>query len=95
MKVKYMTSSIYSHSIKKVEIERETEASVWIKGRRQVKSSGYHSFFNTFEEAKAHLLEEAQAKCNAAKKNYERQQKLVESIRNLKEVGKIASTKLN
>ncbi len=52
----------YSHSIKVVEVERETETSVWINGRRNSKRTQYDNFFDTWGEAFHYLLERAETK---------------------------------
>jgi hypothetical protein len=49
---KYRTNG---YEILSVEIERETENSVWISGRRHSKMSDYHCYFETWDDAHAHL----------------------------------------
>ena len=39
-----------------VEVEKETEKSVWIKGNRHAKESGYAHYFDTWEDAKGALM---------------------------------------
>jgi len=49
--------------IKKIEIERETDHFVFLKdGRREAKVANYVSYFNTFEEAKEHIINKAKGK---------------------------------
>ena len=59
MSKKYKTrwSSIYE-----VEIERETESSVWINGSRSAKVTSWERYFDSFAEAKAYLTEDKQRK---------------------------------
>lgn len=47
----YNAKSGYSMGIQEVEIDKETDQSVWIKGRRNAKRSSYDNFFPTYEEA--------------------------------------------
>ena len=56
--LKYMTNWI---RIEEVEIARETEQCVFhINGRRESKHSGWHNFFDTWEEARQWLLDKAE-----------------------------------
>ena len=45
--------------INRVEVQRYTDSSVWIKGNRQSRSDSYASFFVTFEEARAEAFRRA------------------------------------
>jgi hypothetical protein len=49
-------------TIVKVEVERETESCVWIKGRRNNKKSGWENFFDTWQEAHAFVIQNAEEK---------------------------------
>jgi hypothetical protein len=51
--MKYYKVKLYTWSpeISEVEIDRETEHSVFIKGRREAKETGYTAYFKTFNEA--------------------------------------------
>jgi hypothetical protein len=48
--------------ITEVEVERETDASVWIDGRRSKKESEYETYFDSFEQAKTALLDRQQSR---------------------------------
>lgn len=39
-----------------VEIDRETDSMVWVKGRGFYKLTGFESYFDTFEQAKNHAI---------------------------------------
>jgi hypothetical protein len=52
---KYQTGT-WGDLIRVVEVERETDTSVWINGCCIRKRTGYVSYFDTFLEAKQHLL---------------------------------------
>ena len=53
---KYRTVT-YSNKIEVCEVERETDKSVWIKGRRNDKITEFNRFHDSFEEAKQHLID--------------------------------------
>ena len=53
MATKYMAHYSWKPEIEKINVERETDSSVWIKGRqRQLKNTTYYGTFDTFAEAK-------------------------------------------
>lgn len=54
---KYVTRR---QTIEEVEVERETEFSVWIGGRSHWKSSGYECYHDSFDLAKAFIVMLAQ-----------------------------------
>jgi hypothetical protein len=58
MKIMYETHN-YGTPITPVEVERETENSIWIKGTKRAKKSNYSSFFDTIQQAKQYLLNKA------------------------------------
>lgn len=46
-----VTSLQWGPSIRAVQVERSTESSVWINGRRSSRSSSYSRYFPTWDEA--------------------------------------------
>lgn len=82
---KYRTSP-YGKLIETVEVERETEASVWINGQRNAKRTEYHSYFDTFAEAKQHLLDLAEKSVNSAQLRLERAKERYDKVEGLKEL---------
>lgn len=80
MIIKYMVKT-WLNSIERVEILRETEKSVFfprttfenkdIGERRESKSSGYGKYYDTWNEAHGHLLDNAKVKEGAAENNLE------------------------
>ena len=54
-------------SIEKVEIEKETEKSYWIDGRRMAKHTRYEKLFETYAEAKDFILNEQLLKIESVK----------------------------
>lgn len=59
MITKYRTDT-WKPEIVTIEAERETHSSLWIRGRRRNKSSSYDKFHDSWEEAKAYLLNKAE-----------------------------------
>lgn len=56
--IKYKTGSIYSSvEIESVEIERETESSIWIKGRMRSKRSRYEIYHASWQDAHDYLFQ--------------------------------------
>ena len=82
---KYRTSTL-GKLIEAVEVERETEASVWVNGQRNGKRTEYHSYFNTFKEAKQYLLDIAERSVNSARLNLERAKGHYGNVKGLKEL---------
>lgn len=70
--------------IESVEIERETDTNVWINGRRSSKSTNYHKFFNTWDEAKAALVAKAERDLSNAKRTVDRARSTLEAMKALK-----------
>ncbi len=60
-----------SDQIVEVVVERETEKSVWINGRKSSKRSNYENFFDTWEDAYAFLLGGARKKVISAERTLE------------------------
>jgi hypothetical protein len=54
-----------------VEVERETESSVWINGNRRAKITEWDTFHDTWDEAHAHLLKHAEQQAQSARRNLE------------------------
>ena len=61
---KYVVKT-FGKLIDKVECERETKSSVWVNGSRNAKISEHRSFFDTFDEAKSHLIKIAELRLDA------------------------------
>jgi hypothetical protein len=82
MTIKYRTSK-YSVEIKEVEVERETDHSVWVKGNRSAKHSDWHQYHETYNEAFNFLdcrytqkLSAAESRLDTAKNEYSAVQEL-------------------
>lgn len=66
----------YFSDIRQVEVERETDSSVWVNGRKNSKTCDYDSYHDTEAQAKEHLILKAGAKVQKARErlNYEIEQ---------------------
>ena len=71
--------------IKTVEVQRETESSVFMDGIRHAKMSSFESFFHTFDDAKSHLEKKAFLAHESAKRNLDRKRSELEKVMQLKE----------
>ena len=58
--IKYRTGQYSGGLITQVEVERETIHFVYFNGGKSAKRSDYTNYFDTWEEAKNHLLKEAE-----------------------------------
>jgi len=85
MLYKYATGYTYNKLIEKVEIERETESSVWIKGIRKGKRThDWHNFFDTWEEAHNFLLDNSESDLKSARNRLSTAQDRNGNIKGLK-----------
>lgn len=80
---KFMAVTGYSPSVVTVECERQTASCVWIKGRRSAKRSDYESYFDTFGEAKQHLIDWNENKVEAATSRLEHAQERLQKAKSL------------
>lgn len=82
--VKYKTS-LGDAEIKKVYPVRETEQYVVFTHRREAKRSEWTCYFNSFADAKAHLIQVATSKMNACIRGVNKHKQLIDEISNLNE----------
>lgn len=68
--------------INEIEIDRKTDASVFIEGKRYAMISDFHQFHSTFNEAKKYLVEKAKAKHQSLSDELERVEKFIETVEN-------------
>ncbi len=85
MKMYETNSMTFGDKIKIVEVERITDASVWIDGRRSARFSEWHSYFKTFSEAKQYLVGVAGSKLDNARRNLESAQGYLGNVKGLEE----------
>lgn len=82
MVIKYKTG--YGEKISQVEIEKETDSSVWIRGSRSAKKSEYAHYHDSWEAAKQHLVGRAESKLARARLDLERAQNDLGNAKGLK-----------
>lgn len=73
--VKYRTGSTQygvAAKIEEIEIEKETDSSVWVRGRRLGKNTSWDTYHDTWEAAHAHLMAEAEKHVQSARLALER-----------------------
>lgn len=75
-----MYKATISPSVERVEVERFTDSSVWIKGRRNARVSSYESYFFTREEALEHLRIIFSSRLEMAKMRLKRAQQKVDAL---------------
>ena len=86
--IKYKTG--YRIAIEKVECTRETEHCVFymVRGKeRKAFKEGYEHYFDTFDQAKAYLVDKAQKKVEMAKNHYQYAQSELVTAESLREDG--------
>lgn len=72
-------------TIEMVEVEKETEASVWIHGQRIAKVAAYAEYHTTWADARASLLECVQVTLDNSRSALMRAQGLYGNIKGMKE----------
>lgn len=81
--LKYKTGG-FVKPIEPVEIERETDKCVYIRGCRHAKLTDYYAFHDTWDEAKAYLMSKAEDSVFNARRNLERANSHLGNIKGLK-----------
>lgn len=70
--------------IEAVEVERFNDKSVWINGRRNARKSSYEKYFETWNLAKAYLIQEISEEVKRCQNQLEYELKRLEKAQNLK-----------
>jgi hypothetical protein len=81
----YVARWCYKPEVSIVSVEKSTERSVWIKGRRQARCSGYESFFETFDDAKAHLIGRARGEIAVCQRRLDTARNKLREVEQIKE----------
>ena len=82
--IKYQTSKYrYKVFINAVEVERETDTSVWVEGSRSAKRSSMDNYFDTWTEAHQFLLERAEDSVEIRRDHLALAEKELAEIKNL------------
>ena len=87
MEKKTMYAAIYwAGRIKKHTVVKESEVSIWLEsGSRELKSTTYQQWFNSFEEAKNHLIQSAEAKVSSLEYQIQSERERTEKIKALRQ----------
>ena len=84
---KYMTGNTtwrVEAKIEEVEVLRETESSVWVKGRRLQKVTEWNVYHDTWDEAHSYLLEKAKGKVEYARRQLEEHKSYLGNVKGMK-----------
>lgn len=74
----------FAPTIKPVEVERETESSVWIAGRRNAKRSEWRNYFQTWDDAHALLMSDAAERVAEARKRLQHANDRLGNVKGMK-----------
>lgn len=72
------------NKIRPIEIERSTDKNVWIEGHRCPRNTKWRSYFPTWEEAHAHLLQRAETNLVRVRRLLQRAQSTHGNIKGMK-----------
>lgn len=75
--MKMYRASFYGITVQTVDVERISESSVWIKGRRHARITDYEGYHETFEAARDWIVKLHQNKINALQMNIDYYQNLL------------------
>jgi hypothetical protein len=81
---KYVTKD-YSNKIIAIDVERETDESVWINGRRNAKITSWARYHNTFDDAKTYLIEKKERVITRAKEEIHQAESAIGTLRKMTE----------
>ena len=81
--IKFKTGGWGNDLIESVEIDRETDNIVFIMKKRNAKRSSWHNYFDTFDEAKAFLIETAENEIASIRRQLEIANGKLDNIRGL------------
>lgn len=81
--IKYKTGG-WLELIQEVEIEKETEKSVYVRGSRLAKVGQYHRYHDSWADAREFLLRQAENKVEACRRTLEVAKSKLGNIKGLK-----------
>ena len=68
-----------------VEVERETDACIWINGRRSLKSSSYESYYNSWEDARLAIQTQAEGEIARLQDRLRQYEDALREIKNMRD----------
>lgn len=86
MITKYKTGGYYGSGqmIKEVQIDKETDKSIWIGGRRRSKESSYYTYHDSWDLARDHLMSLAEISLENARVRLQKAQSHLGNVKGLK-----------
>jgi hypothetical protein len=81
---KYQASHYFRMDIIEVEVEKETDSSVWVKGHRNAKRSADATYCDTWDEAHNILLEKAQIRVDDARNRLNHANDVLGNVKGMK-----------
>lgn len=83
MKIYKARTGNWRENIEVLEAEKVNDTSYWIKGRRNARHTRFESCFDTWEQAKAFLVREAESKISTYKSALEEAEQELVKIQSL------------
>ncbi len=77
--------------IDEVEVDRETTSSVWVNGMKRAKTSDFHCYHDSYEEAKALIMSRCQMKVDRLKCQLMREEQNLARAKSLTQIEKARS----
>ena len=85
--IKFRAGGWGNKLIESVEVDRETDNSIFIGKNRNAKRSSYHNYFDTWDDAKAFLLKNAEDEAASCRRQLEVANGKLGNIRGLRNQG--------
>ncbi len=86
MAIRYRTGGYGVKEIEEIEIEKETESSVWVDGCVNRKWTDYHKYHASWKEAKAYLVDVAEQKLKRCLSQYDSARDKLSQIKKLEKL---------
>lgn len=67
--IQYEVQLRWGYRITPIEIEKETEKSIWVNGKRRMRGDAYNRIFPTLKEAKQFMVERCKREIAGYEKN--------------------------
>jgi hypothetical protein len=83
--VKYKAKFWWEPKIEKIEIEKETESFVFFRNKKEKKKTQDYVYFDSFDEAKAHLIQVYEGKATDARRALEMANSYLGNAKGLKD----------
>jgi len=83
--IKYKADRSWNPKITTIQADKETESSVWINGRMSRKMASCEAYFDTWDGAKAWLLEWAEDNAASARRNLESANAKLGNVKGIKQ----------